>query len=131
AREVGMPGVVQRVGLEPLRAALAGDVEEGLVERVAGERQERDQADAGGPELPRLQRARTPAQQGLTTVRHAPPPGPRRARRRSFPVAREGETVTAAAHGLDRLERAVRIQLLAQAADEHFEHVRIAVEVLL
>src|SRR5690606_42146280 len=45
--------------------------------------------------------------------------------------ARDRETVAAAAHGLDRLQLALGIQLLAQAADEHLQHVRVAVEVLL
>src|SRR3546814_7213002 len=41
------------------------------------------------------------------------------------------ETVATAAHGFDRLERALGVELLAQAADEDFDHVGIAVEVLL
>src|SRR5690349_25049820 len=46
-------------------------------------------------------------------------------------AALEREAVTTAAHRLDRLDRVVRIELAAQTADEHLEHVRIAVEVLL
>src|SRR3546814_1407269 len=51
--------------------------------------------------------------------------------RSAFVAARDGETVATAAHGFDRLERALGVELLAQAADEDFEHVGIAVEVLL
>src|SRR3546814_8610755 len=50
--------------------------------------------------------------------------------RSAFVAARDGEAIAAAAHGLDRLERALGVELLAQAADEDFEHVGIAVEVL-
>src|SRR5690606_13585777 len=46
-------------------------------------------------------------------------------------VARDRETVAAAAHGLDRLQLAFGVELLAQAADEDFQHVGVAVEVLL
>src|SRR5690606_28249781 len=46
-------------------------------------------------------------------------------------VARDREAVAAPPHGLDRLERAFRVELLAQAPDEDLEHVGIAVEVLL
>src|SRR6478735_12161940 len=46
-------------------------------------------------------------------------------------AARDGESITATTHGLDRLEFAFRIQLLPEASDEHLEHVRIAIEVLL
>src|SRR3546814_11945413 len=51
--------------------------------------------------------------------------------RSAFVAARDGETVATAAHGFDRLERALGVELLAQTADEDFEHVGIAVEVLL
>ena len=48
-----------------------------------------------------------------------------------FASARDRETIAATAYGFDRLERAVGVEFLAQATDEHFEDVRIAVEVLL
>src|SRR3546814_5826529 len=51
--------------------------------------------------------------------------------RSAFVAARNGEAIATAAHGLDRLERAFRVELLAQAADEDFQHVGIAVEILL
>ena len=38
-------------------------------------------------------------------------------------VPRNGETVAATADGLDRLERAFRVQLAAQAADEDLQHL--------
>src|SRR3546814_10738453 len=47
--------------------------------------------------------------------------------RSAFVAARDGETVATAAPGFDRLERALGVELLAQAADEDFEHVGIAV----
>src|SRR5690606_23038647 len=53
------------------------------------------------------------------------------AARSAFVAARDGEAVAAATHGLDRLERPLGIELLAQAADEDFQHVGVAVEVLL
>src|SRR3546814_18649866 len=51
--------------------------------------------------------------------------------RSAFVAARNREAIATAAHGLDRLERAFRVELLAQAADEDFQHVGIAVEILL
>src|SRR5690606_23005201 len=123
AGEVGLPGVVQGEGFQALALALAGDVDEGAIERVAGQCQERHEADAGRPQLPRLQRARAPAEQGVALGGH---PGPD-----SVPAARNREAVTAATHRFDRLERAFGIELLAQAADEYLEHVGVAVEILL
>src|SRR5690606_10722284 len=60
-------------------------------------------------------------------------PLPRRlpAGRCSAVAAWNGEAVAAAAHGLDRLQLALRVQLLAQAADEDLQHVGVAVEILL
>src|SRR5690349_5919119 len=49
---------------------------------------------------------------------------------RSF-AAGNGESVTAATDGFDRLELAFGVELLAQSTDEHLEHVRVAVEILL
>jgi hypothetical protein len=42
----------------------------------------------------------------------------------------QGEAVTAAAQGLYRFDRIVGVELAAQAADEDFDRVAVAVEIL-
>src|SRR6185437_7279517 len=45
--------------------------------------------------------------------------------------ARDGKAVSASTYRLDGYEAAFRVQLAPQPADEHFEHVGVAVEILL
>src|SRR5690606_10767357 len=72
----------------------------------------------------RLPRRRAVAAGGFDYRRRA-------AARSALVAARDREAVVAAAHGLDRLEGPLGVELLAQAADEDFQHVGVAVEVLL
>src|SRR3546814_1740231 len=51
------------VGLQAVALHLPGDVDEGAIKRIAGQREEGDQAQARGHELARLQRTRPPRQQ--------------------------------------------------------------------
>src|SRR5690606_8701393 len=136
AQELDVAGIGEHVVAQAIVLAFAGHVEEGAVERVTVQRQERDQREAGGHQLPRLQGARTPRQDasGLACAHrsgtdHASRPArrgraltiadtgavtttPARGGRSALAVARNGEAVAAAANGLDRLERAFRVELL-------------------
>src|SRR3546814_1488947 len=63
AEEVDGADVVVGVGLQAVALHLPGDVDEGAIKRIAGQREEGDQAQARGHELARLQRTRPPRQQ--------------------------------------------------------------------
>ena len=96
----------------------------------AKERRQRHEGGEGGA---RLQRQRSP-RHGAPYSRAAvapPSPLPPAGLLAAVVAARRGEAVAAAAHGLDRLERALGIELAPQAADEYLQHVGVAVEVLL
>ena len=60
AAELGLAGEIQRVIAEPAAQDVFGGAEEGAVQRITGQRQECDQAQAGRQQLSRLQRTRTP-----------------------------------------------------------------------
>ncbi len=62
AQELDLAGVGIGVVAQALALALAGHIEEGAVERIAGQREEREQAETGRHQLARLQRARAPGQ---------------------------------------------------------------------
>src|SRR3546814_19490923 len=63
AEEVDGADVVVGVGLQAVALHLPGDVDEGAIKRIAGQREEGDQAQARGHELARLRRKRPPRQQ--------------------------------------------------------------------
>ncbi|KAG1256233.1 hypothetical protein G6F68_009872 [Rhizopus microsporus] len=102
AGEVDAGRVGGGVVLQALTQVRLRRVGEGGVARVTGPRQERAPAQGRGEPLARRQGARPPA---------------------------SGEPRAGGHRVIARF--AVRVQLLAQAADEHFQHVRVAVEVLL
>src|ERR1700722_11873505 len=52
------------------------------------------------------------------------------ARLRSTRSARQAQAITAAAQGFDRLDGLFRIEFAAQPADQHFDHIAVAVKVL-
>src|ERR1700677_2878606 len=49
---------------------------------------------------------------------------------RSTRPARQTQAVAAAAQGFDRLDDLVGVELAAQAADQHLDHITVAIEIL-
>src|SRR5579863_10277989 len=49
---------------------------------------------------------------------------------RSSRPARQAQAVAAAAQGFDRLDGLIGVELAAQAADQHFDYVAVAIEIL-